>query len=137
MHLRLRRIKRVCPNPTLGRVPTILNVGSRGSSSSPAATPTGHAPDSPNYPPTRRRISMSGRSGAGLLPEASWRFSDKGEGWWRKTCWHRNNGAADEFKGFDARSLWRDNAAPLEIGNYPPFLPRHKDNPCPRLFTAL
>ena len=26
--------------------------------------------------------------------------------WWRKTSWHRNNGASDEVGEFDARAFW-------------------------------
>ena len=37
-------------------------------------------------------------------------FSDREcfdkETWWRKTSWHRNNGASDEAAGFDGRAFW-------------------------------
>jgi hypothetical protein len=36
------------------------------------------------------------------------------EEWWRKTSWHRNNGAPDEVADFDAGALWSAKAAHVE-----------------------
>ena len=51
-------------------------------------------------------------------PPARRAFSDRecfdNRTWWRKTSWHRNNGASDEQADFDARRSWSAGLSHIE-----------------------